>query len=286
MNLTFNTYIYIYVGELSLHLWDIHIEEEYQRKGLGKHVLLILELIARQQKMQVLSVPVQLMDDRTLSWISKVKGFAPDTKLHDLLKFDPEMEGFEVYAKYFSAPKPMTQSSPTAATMSTQYSSSPVAKNGDTSTVDPLTPSQSTLNDLSRSTANVKKSIDFLLASQSQSQTQKDEELKPSASIIDTTSDHSNGTHKAAALTEDEIVALQETLQDLQGLYFQKHGREPTEDEMSQWIDVLSGPDGLEHQRLQQSLQSIESTGTTEDSDSDYDKLEDIKTMSLNDASK
>ena len=79
-------------GELSLHLWDIHILEEYQRKGLGKHILIILELIARQQKMAVLSVPIQFMDNRSISWITSIRGFAPDVKLRDMLKFDPEME--------------------------------------------------------------------------------------------------------------------------------------------------------------------------------------------------
>jgi ribosomal protein S18 acetylase RimI-like enzyme len=35
-------------GETSLHVWDIHIEDDYQRKGLGKHLLTLMELIARR----------------------------------------------------------------------------------------------------------------------------------------------------------------------------------------------------------------------------------------------
>ena len=54
----------IMAGEPSMHIWDIHVEEEFQRRGLGKHLLMLLELIARQQKMRVMSIPVQLHDTR------------------------------------------------------------------------------------------------------------------------------------------------------------------------------------------------------------------------------
>lgn len=52
-------------GDPSLHIYDISIEEELQRKGLGKHLLLILELVARREKMKLLSLPVQLGDSET-----------------------------------------------------------------------------------------------------------------------------------------------------------------------------------------------------------------------------
>lgn len=35
-------------GETSLHIWDIHVDETHQRKGLGKHLLTLMELIARR----------------------------------------------------------------------------------------------------------------------------------------------------------------------------------------------------------------------------------------------
>jgi ribosomal protein S18 acetylase RimI-like enzyme len=79
-------------GEPSLFLWDLHIEEEYRRKGLAKHLMMILELIARQQKMKFVSVPIQMNDDAAASWIRSVKGFAPDSTLKDLVGFDAEME--------------------------------------------------------------------------------------------------------------------------------------------------------------------------------------------------
>jgi ribosomal protein S18 acetylase RimI-like enzyme len=36
------------MGETSLHIWDIHVDESHQRKGLGKHLLTLMELIARR----------------------------------------------------------------------------------------------------------------------------------------------------------------------------------------------------------------------------------------------
>ena len=36
-------------GDSCVMLHDIHIEEEYQRKGLGKHMTTILELIAKRE---------------------------------------------------------------------------------------------------------------------------------------------------------------------------------------------------------------------------------------------
>ena len=79
-------------GEPSLHLWDLHIDEEYRGKGLGKHLLLILELVARQQKMSVISLPVQLCDEAAAQWISRVKGYAKDATLKSLVGFDSELE--------------------------------------------------------------------------------------------------------------------------------------------------------------------------------------------------
>lgn len=88
-------------GAPTLYIWDIHIEDEYQRKGLGKHLLIILELIARQQKMQLISIPIQDEDEIAASWIDKVRGYGPDKQLKTLIGFDSEVEGFQVFAKYF-----------------------------------------------------------------------------------------------------------------------------------------------------------------------------------------
>ena len=102
-------------GDLSLFLWDIHIVESAQRKCLGKHLLTLLELIARREKMRVLCIPVQLNDEETLRWIAKMKGYSPDMLLKETFDFDAEMEGFEVYSKSLVPPIPKA----TGAAMST-----------------------------------------------------------------------------------------------------------------------------------------------------------------------
>lgn len=79
-------------GEASLHVFDIHIEEHSQRKGLGKHLLTLLELIARRENMRVLSLPVMLGDRDTEAWLAATgRGLVKDTSMVEL-GFDPQME--------------------------------------------------------------------------------------------------------------------------------------------------------------------------------------------------
>jgi GNAT superfamily N-acetyltransferase len=80
-------------GDTSLHIWDFHLEEEFQRKGVGRHILTLLELIARREKIQMISIPIQLGDAETVEWIEKAGrgAYVPDETLC-LYGFDPEME--------------------------------------------------------------------------------------------------------------------------------------------------------------------------------------------------
>lgn len=96
----------VMAGETTLYVWDIHVEEQYQRKGLGKHLLTLCELIAKREKMKFVSIPVMNGDDVATSFIKKSKGYMPDTNLFDLLGFDSNVEGFEVFAKCLDLPKP------------------------------------------------------------------------------------------------------------------------------------------------------------------------------------
>jgi GNAT superfamily N-acetyltransferase len=82
----------VMVGEPSLFLWDIHVEERLHRKGIARHLLTILELVARQQKMKFFCIPIQISDDISSRWIASFKGYAPDTSLKELVGFDSELE--------------------------------------------------------------------------------------------------------------------------------------------------------------------------------------------------
>lgn len=93
-------------GESCLILWDLHVEHEFQRRGLGKHMLTILELVAMREGMSRVYIPVQLEDDITQAWVDNIcvpRGYAPDSSLVSLLDFDAEMEGFQVYCKEMKA---------------------------------------------------------------------------------------------------------------------------------------------------------------------------------------
>lgn len=46
-----------------------------------------------REKMRMISIPIQLNDERSASWIKKMgKGFCPDKTLLQLVGFDAEME--------------------------------------------------------------------------------------------------------------------------------------------------------------------------------------------------
>lgn len=83
----------VMAGETSTFLWDIHIEENYQHKGLGKHLVTLLELITRREKISQICIPVQNEDDVALSWVQNaLKGYKPHDGLDELLGFDSEAE--------------------------------------------------------------------------------------------------------------------------------------------------------------------------------------------------
>jgi hypothetical protein len=50
------------MGEICLYVLDMHLEKEIQKMSLGKHLLVILELIASKQSMSRLSFPIILND--------------------------------------------------------------------------------------------------------------------------------------------------------------------------------------------------------------------------------
>jgi len=93
-------------GETTLYIWDIHVQEDYQRKGIGSHLRTVCELIEKRENMMFGSLPIMNGDDMASNWIKKSKGYTTDDSLFDLLGFDAKTEGFEVYAKSLEKPKP------------------------------------------------------------------------------------------------------------------------------------------------------------------------------------
>ena len=113
-------------GDSCLIVWDLHVEHEYQRKGLGKHLLTIMELIAKREGMSRIYIPIQLNDEIGLEWIESVckpRGYFADESLLNLIGFDSEMEGFQPYCKMLT--KPLVKAAPTADAVPTTVFTSP-----------------------------------------------------------------------------------------------------------------------------------------------------------------
>lgn len=84
-----------------LYVVDFQVEDESLREGLGKHLLVLLELIGRREKMSRVSLPVYLRDEETKTWLAKTgRGYALDSSFAEL-GFEAALEGFEVYSKIF-----------------------------------------------------------------------------------------------------------------------------------------------------------------------------------------
>eukprot|EP01039_Chlorochromonas_danica_P002518 gene2518-2758_t len=84
-----------------LYVVDFQVEDESLRDGLGKHLLVLLELIGRREKMSRVSLPVYLRDEETKTWLAKTgRGYALDPSFAEL-GFEAALEGFEVYSKVF-----------------------------------------------------------------------------------------------------------------------------------------------------------------------------------------
>ena len=72
----------------ALYVMDLQLEPEVQRKGLGRHLMRTLELVARKQGMMHLMMPVVIKDDTTKQFaLSGLNGFKLDD-LTDVKSYD------------------------------------------------------------------------------------------------------------------------------------------------------------------------------------------------------
>ena len=203
-------------GEPCLILWDIHIEEDFQRRGLGKHILTLLELVARREGMKFLSVPVMLNDDVTLAWLAKAgQGkFSPDESLRSMIDFDPEMEGFDVYSKTLA---PIAPAAAAPAATGTAATGTP-AKEG---------------QDKSKAEASPTSVFDFsAIAAAVPAPASAEAETEAEA--------EADGVSEGVTDADVDALPLREALGKLQALYFEKHQEEPTAEMVAQWRSVLS----------------------------------------------
>lgn len=188
-------------------MWDIHVEESYQRKGLGKHLLVILELIARQQKMQALSIPVQYKDDVTAAWIQKTaRGYVPDEGLKALVGFDSDLEGFQVYTKSFH---PVTTTAVVVA--------------GTVKT------------DIAVMNTQIKKEVVDTSIPSSTVSIANDNVVEAAATCADVITKTELNNDILVRISEDSEIPLSQAVTQLKDMFRVKHAREATDDDVALW---------------------------------------------------
>ena len=70
------------VGEPSVVVFDVHVAAESQRKGLGKHLVTLCELIARREAMEAMLVSMansELSEDGKCFFLNGLKGWKEDS---------------------------------------------------------------------------------------------------------------------------------------------------------------------------------------------------------------
>ena len=87
-------------GETCLFVYDIQVEPEYQRKGLGKHLMQVCELIGTKQRMKFLQLLIPNGNDIAVNFLSKkLKGYDCDTTGLDYVDGDVDEFGFKLQSK-------------------------------------------------------------------------------------------------------------------------------------------------------------------------------------------
>mmetsp|Transcript_42509 Transcript_42509/g.133887 ORF Transcript_42509/g.133887 Transcript_42509/m.133887 type:complete len:261 (-) Transcript_42509:137-919(-) len=84
-------------GEPALYVMDIQLEESVRRRGLGKHLMTVIENIARQQGMMHILFPVVKEDRRARSFV--LEGLSGYVAEHlEILSYDGKNPG-EIFAR-------------------------------------------------------------------------------------------------------------------------------------------------------------------------------------------
>lgn len=96
-------------GLPSLFVYDLQVEEAAQRKGVGRHLLNLLQLIARKQKMSVVQIAVPDGCEAIESLLLDKAGFVEDEMDYATAEdVDDGMEGITIFHKVFP-PQPQPQ---------------------------------------------------------------------------------------------------------------------------------------------------------------------------------
>jgi hypothetical protein len=196
-------------GEPVLLVCDLFVAPAAQRKGLGRHLLALLELIARREKMSGLMVAAysQLATSITPFVLTRLKGFIQDSK------WAPETDDYLVFSKSWSAPAVSTENVvPNAAAPPPPAQFEPVA---------------------AAATVAVQHKLGAMAVAESAAP------QVPEG--VDDAEDEEDGDDEDDDEEEEDEDAMAERLMDeLCAMFKAKHGRDPTEEEIGEWKEVLA----------------------------------------------
>ena len=218
-------------GAPCMFVWDVHLDPSVQRKGLGKHIMTVLELISRREKMHMICIPVQLGDEITGAWVSTLKGYGRDVAMKNVIDFDPDVEGFAVYAKLLVAPKP----APEAAVPEVSATATTPVKGKVEFVADKPSP-QSV--------------FDFAVASASNATAAvTDESRYDDLCGDDSADDAKDQDHEECDDEENEeedndeldlaTIDVHDAMHGLKVMFREKFGHSPSEEIMNQWLENL-----------------------------------------------
>lgn len=218
---------------------DIHLDPSIRRKGLGRHLMTILELIARKENMAMIGIPIQSSDEETRLWLDKCRGYQPDSSL-PLLGFESSEEGFDVYVKRFVNVKALTPTSNV-----TKETSKSV---GAVSTIKEAT-IETSLSSLSLNDDNVSQKVlsaDDMSDSATTISSNLTTPMKGELSNDIEGVSHDGIDHLSESiLPEDEAsidltcIDENEIINQLKTMYIESNGKEPTNEELEQWLTTL-----------------------------------------------
>ena len=193
---------------------DAFVAPQAQRKGLGRHLFNLLELVARREKMTGVMVGgYSELEPSFAPFFLKLKGWVKDTT------WEPEEEGFSVYSKTFAAASP-APSAPAAA----------VKAEAPAADVENTPPAA-----VAAVTAQLAAAVPFW-------ETVKVAPVAPAAVAAEPEEGVAEGTDEEDeedASSEDEEETAARVMDELVEMFHEKNGRLPTEEEMGQWRETL-----------------------------------------------
>jgi GNAT superfamily N-acetyltransferase len=206
-------------------VWDMHLDESIQRKGLGRHLVMLLELISRREKMQMVCFPVQLYDEDTVAFLTAIRGYAPDASLKETLDFEPELEGFNVYVKSLvPIVRPAVTLAPAVSNTAASSAESPVRE------------TKAAVGNVS-SPQSVFEFPDIAAAAEAAVANDDSHEAED-AEEEEENEDEENEDEENEEL-DLKTIDLHDAIHGLKTLYKEKHGHEPSDQIVDQWLESL-----------------------------------------------